>query len=350
MSWRSRLDNSDMASPGTQPAITANTHRHKPTRHLTDLRFCCAPNVVTASEAREAHVIRANSNRLLCGPGLAISVFVRYTAKTFIGGPLHVEGGRVNRVAVVAGASRGVGRGVAAELASQGFRVFATGRTVVDADLPRTVRRLPCDHRDDRLVAEVFDHVLAEAGRIDVLVIAVWGGYERMVEDGEFTWSRPFWLQPAWRWEAMMGAGVRAAFVASQHAAVAMVDAGRGLIVQLSYWSAQRYLGNTVYGIAKAATDKMASDMAHELADHGVVVVSLYPGLVRTEAVLDAGVFDLSNSESPEFLGRAVAALADDDEVMRHSGHVLVAAQLAKEYGFEDIDGRHPRPLGLADA
>lgn len=93
----------------------------------------------------------------------------------------------------------------------------------------------------------------------------------------------------------------------------------------------------------------MAADMGHELKPHGVTVVSLYPGLVRTEAVLASGVFDLSNSESPEFIGRAVAALANDPQVARRNGSVLVAAALAEHYGFTDIDGRQPRPLTLAD-
>lgn len=253
------------------------------------------------------------------------------------------------RVAVVTGASRGIGRGVSHELANQDWNVYATGRSVAAADLPRSVRRLTCDHTDDQAVAGVFAEVVSEAGQIDVLVNGVWGGYERMVEDGRFTWGDPFWLQPTWRWDAMMGTGVRAALVASQHAASAMVAAGRGLIVHLSHWAAQKHLGNTIYGISKAATDKMAADMAHELKKHNIVVVSVYPGLVRTEAVLSAGIFDLSNSESPEFLGRVVAALADDEDAMRHSGKVLVAAQVAEEYGFTDIDGKQPRPLTLAD-
>src|SRR5262249_30428614 len=157
----------------------------------------------------------------------------------------------------------------------------------------------------------------------------------------------PFWQQPLWRWDAMMTAGVRAAFVASQHAARTMVQARRGLIVHISAWAAQKHIANTLYGMSKAATDKMTADMGHELKAHGVAVVSLYPGLVRTEAVLAAGVFDLSNSESPEFIGRAVAALANDPEVLGRSGSVLVAAALAKEYGFTDINGRQPRPLTL---
>jgi NAD(P)-dependent dehydrogenase (short-subunit alcohol dehydrogenase family) len=147
----------------------------------------------------------------------------------------------------------------------------------------------------------------------------------------------------------MMTAGVRAAFVAGQHAARLMVPARRGLIVNISFWAAQTYLGNTLYGMAKAATDKMTSDMAHELKPHGVTAVSLYPGLVRTELVLAAKVFDLSNSESPEFIGRVVAALAADPQVSSRTGKVLVAAAVAEEYGVTDIDGRRPRPLTLAD-
>ncbi len=104
------------------------------------------------------------------------------------------------------------------------------------------------------------------------------------------------------------------------------------------------------YGVSKAATDKLTADMAHELRKHNVAVVSLYPGMVRTEKVMEAAAFlDLSNSESPQFMGRAVAALASDPDIMRKSGQVLVAASLALEYGFTDIDGKQPRPLTLAD-
>jgi dehydrogenase/reductase SDR family protein 1 len=161
--------------------------------------------------------------------------------------------------------------------------------------------------------------------------------------------GHPLWEQPRWRWDAMMTAGVWAALVAGQLAARRMVPARRGLIVNLSSWAAQTYIGNVLYGVAKAATDKLTADMAHELRRHGVTAVSLYPGLVRTEAVLAARVFDLSNSESPQFIGRAVAALAGDPEVLRWSGQVVVAAALAREYGFTDLDGRQPRPLTLAD-
>ena len=253
------------------------------------------------------------------------------------------------RVAVVTGASRGVGRGVAAALDAAGMRVYATGRTVESAALPEGVVRVACDHTDDDAVGRLFARVERESGRLDVLVNNAWGGYERMVEDGRFTWALPFWEQPAWRWDAMITAGVRAAFVASQLAARLMVPARRGLIVNISHWAAQKRIGNTLYGIAKAATDKLTNDIAIELRPHGVAVVSLYPGLVRTEAVLGAGVFDLSNSESPEFIGRAVYGLFTDPDLLALSGKTLVAAELSQQYGFTDIDGKMPRPLTLGD-
>ena len=252
-------------------------------------------------------------------------------------------------IALVTGASRGVGRGVAVSLHEAGATVYGSGRSIDNADLPGAVTRLKCDHTDDAGVRLLFEQISSEHEQLDILVNNAWGGYERMVEDGKFTWAERFWDQPAWRWKAMMTAGVRAAFVASQHAARLMAPRRRGLIVNVSQWAAQKYLGNVIYGVSKAATDKLSADTAAELGEHGVTVVSLYPGLVRTEAVLAAGVFDLSNSESPEFTGRAVAALAADPEVQRWSGQVLVAAQLGVDYGFTDVDGRSPRPLTLAD-
>ncbi|MCU1262117.1 MAG: short chain dehydrogenase [Bryobacterales bacterium] len=195
-----------------------------------------------------------------------------------------------------------------------------------------------------------FDRVAGEAGKIDILVNNVWGGYERMVEDGIFTWAKPFWEQGLWRWDAMFSAGVRAHYHASRLAAKSMVASKSGLIVNISFWAAQKHIGNVAYGVSKAATDKMTSDMAVELRPYGVTAVSLYPGLVRTEKVMAAAAWlDLTNSESPEFIGRSVAALAADPDVIRHTGTVLVAASVALEYCFTDIDGKTPRPLTLAD-
>jgi NAD(P)-dependent dehydrogenase (short-subunit alcohol dehydrogenase family) len=255
------------------------------------------------------------------------------------------------KTAVVTGATRGVGRGIAHELARCGARVYATGRSApAEGARDGRLTTLRCDHRQDDEVDATFGLVAREAGTIDILVNSVWGGYEQMVEAGAFTWPKPFWQQPLWRWDAMFAAGVRAHYRASQLAASHMVERRRGLIVNISHWAAQKYIGNVAYGVAKAATDKMTADMATELKGLGVAAVALYPGMVRTEKVMEAAQWlDLTNSESPEFSGRAVVALATDPEVLRHSGCVRVVADLAREYGFTDIDGTTPRALTLAD-
>ena len=255
------------------------------------------------------------------------------------------------KVALVTGASRGVGKGIALELVEAGATVYITGRSVDDMQyLKGKGTALECDHRNDEQVQKAFAQIADEQGRLDLLVNNVWGGYENMMEDGAFTWSLPFWQQPLWRWDAMFQAGVRAHYVAAQCAARVMVAQQSGLIINISFWAAQKYLGNVAYGVSKAATDKMTADMAHELGEHKVAVVSLYPGLVRTELVMQAAAWlDMSNSESPQFIGRAVTALAADPKVLDRSGKVVVAAQLAQEYGFTDIDGKTPRPLTLND-
>ena len=252
--------------------------------------------------------------------------------------------------AIVTGGTKGVGKGVALGLAHDGARVFVTGRTAIDREcIDAGIQLVVCDHTIDRQVEDAFARILLE-GAADILVNGVWGGYERMVENGEFTWPKPFWEQPLWRWDAMFDAGVRAHFHASQLVAPSMIAQGRGLIVNISTWAAQKRIANVPYGASKAATDKMTADMAVELKPRGVTVVCLYPGLIRTEKVMEASQWlDLSNSESPEFIGRAVAALATDPAVSRHTGRVLIAAQLAADYGFTDVDGKRPRPLSIAD-
>ena len=243
-----------------------------------------------------------------------------------------------------------MGRGVALGLSAAGFTVFATGRSIDSAELPPSIVRIRCDHVRDDETALVFQRIAEATEGLDVLVNSAWGGYERMMEDGQFTWPLPFWQQPAHRWHSMMDAGVRSAFMASAHAARSMITRRKGLIVNISFWAARKYLGNTIYGISKAATDKMSVDMAHELRDHGVTVLSLYPGLVRTEAVLQAaesGWMDLANSESPEFIGRVVAALSAEPNLNKRSGKVVIAAQVAKELDVLDTDGKQPIPLTL---
>ncbi len=273
------------------------------------------------------------------------------------------------KVAIVTGASRGVGKGVALGLGEAGATVYVTGRTIEEgtssSGWPGTIGQtaaevtrlggqgiaVRCDHRDEKEIERLFQRVLGEHDHLDLLVNNAWGGYEHMVHDGQFTWLNRFWQQPLWRWDAMFQAGVRGAYVASQYVAQKMVEQRSGLIVNISFWSAQKYMSNVAYGTAKAAVDHMAIDMAHELREHHVAVVALYPGLVRTESIMEAAeYFDLSNSESPQFIGRAVAGLLADPDIMQKSGQILVAAALALEYGFTDIDDKQPKPLTLETA
>ncbi|MBB3397322.1 MULTISPECIES: SDR family NAD(P)-dependent oxidoreductase [unclassified Rhizobium] len=272
-------------------------------------------------------------------------------------------------VALVTGASRGVGRGIALSLLAEGATVHVTGRTRSEAEASLGGKRagsleglaleaaaLPgrlvvhhCDHSNDAETERVAEEIRA-ANRLDILVNNAWPGYENMVEDGDFTWPRPFWEQPVWRWDAMIGTALRAAFMMSRAVAPTMISTQRGLIVNISFWAAQFYDGNTIYGMAKAAADKMAADFAHELRPHKVAAVALYPGLVRTEAVMqNAEYFDLSNSESPRFIGHVIAGLWRDPALMSKSGRVLVAAELGREYDIADVDGYRPVPLSAAD-
>ncbi len=273
------------------------------------------------------------------------------------------------KVALVTGASRGVGKGVALGLSEAGATVYITGRTVEEGQaavaLPGTIHQaaaevseqggegiaVRCDHRDDQQVAALVARITQERGRLDILVNNVWGGYEHFNDGTEFWNEAGFWTTPIDRWDKMFQAGVRAHYVASTLAAPLMIAQGGGLIVNISFFAAQRDDRGVGYGVAKAADDRMAACMAHELRPHNVAAVSLYPGLVRTESVLKAAeYFDMSNSESPQFIGRAVAALAADPEIMRKSGQVLVAAEVALAYGFTDVDGRQPRPITVAEA
>jgi dehydrogenase/reductase SDR family member 1 len=242
-------------------------------------------------------------------------------------------------VALVTGASRGVGRGVAIALHALGYRVYATGRTIDAADLPTNVIRITCDHTRDSDTAAAFDRVASEDGHLDLLVNSAWGGYERMVDNGVFTWGAPFWEQPMHRWASMIDAGVRAAFVCSAYAARLMVPRRTGLIANISFHAAREYVGNVIYGISKAATDKLTADMAHELRAHGISAVSIHPGMVRTEAVLAAaagGWLNLAGSQSPQLQGRVIAALAADPNLLDRSGQAHATAALAQHYAIED--------------
>jgi dehydrogenase/reductase SDR family member 1 len=269
------------------------------------------------------------------------------------------------KIALVTGASRGIGKGIALGLAERGATVIITGRTLIEGSapskLPGTVQQtadqvndigghgiaMACDHADDSQTLKVFEQIKRDYRRLDILVNNVWAGYEHFTDGTRFWEERGFWDMPLSRWHKQFDCGVRAHFVCSQQAVPIMMENGSGLIVNISFWAAQQSdMGDPAYCAAKAADDAMARSMAHHLSSHNIAVVSLYPGLVRTESVMaNAQHFDLSNSESPQFVGRAVGALATDANVMRQSGKILVSAQVALDYEFTDIDGKQPRPF-----
>ena len=260
------------------------------------------------------------------------------------------------KVAVVTGASRGVGKGIALGLGEAGATIYVTGRSLESSDDPRgslsrTVQEITalggtgvavrCNHADDAQVKAVFDQVRSEQGRLDVLVNNAMSTPQRtdLPEGAESFWDlHPFWEVPVRFWDAFHTVGLRSHYVASAFAAPLMIEAGAGLIVCISAPGAIRYVGNIPYGVGKAGIEKLVVDMAEELRPHNVASVSLWPGFTRTEDVLaQRDVYpDLSGTVSQLFPGRAVAALATDPRVMEKTGARLKASDLAGEYGFTD--------------
>jgi dehydrogenase/reductase SDR family protein 1 len=262
------------------------------------------------------------------------------------------------RVAVVTGASRGVGKGIALGLGEAGATVYVTGRSLESSDDPRgslaeTAAEIAglggkgvaarCDHTDDGQVEAVFQQVRAEQGRLDVLVNNVMSTPQReeLPAGALSQWDlHPFWQVPISFWDAFHTVGLRSHYVASAFAAPLLIEGAGGLIVSISAPGSGRYVGNVAYGVGKAGVEKLATDMAEELRPYNVASVSLWPGFIRTEDVLgQPEVYpDLSAAVSPLFPGRAVAALVADPAVLDKTGQRLKASELASEYGFSDVD------------
>jgi NAD(P)-dependent dehydrogenase (short-subunit alcohol dehydrogenase family) len=256
----------------------------------------------------------------------------------------------------VTGASRGIGKGCAIELGAAGATVYVTGRTLAEGEgpLPGTVGAtaaevdaaggrgvaVRCDHRRDEDVAALFARVREEAGRLDVVV------NNAFLIPRELTSGRPFWETPISNYDDMLDVGTRSAYVASHFAAPILVAQGRGLIVNVSSSGAVEYAWHVAYGVGKAALDRITADAARELRPHGVAVVSVWPGLVRTERTSRAAGrvpgLDFSGAESQRFTGRAVVALANDPGVLARSGRAFSSRELAEAYGFRDVDGKLP--------
>ena len=276
------------------------------------------------------------------------------------------------KVAVVTGASRNAGRGIALELGEAGATVYVTGRSVrggkpttanAVGNIDETAEMVTagggtgvpvqCDHAVDSEVEALFERVEQEQGRLDLLVNNVWGGYEDMEGFGA-----SFWEQPPWRWDKMFGAGVRAHFVASRFAVPLMLPHGQGLVVSTTFWDRDKYFPPLPYHLAKTAVNRMAYGMALELREHGIAAVALSPGWLRTEYILREYETDdlsahkidaLATSESTRYVGRAVVALMTAPNIMDKSGCVLTVGDLAREYGFTDVDGRQVPPFRIPE-
>lgn len=266
------------------------------------------------------------------------------------------------KVAVVTGASRGIGRGIALSLGDMGATVYVTGRSTleqpgqvplagtVDETAAEVTRRggtgiaVRCDHRNDAEVEALFQRIQSEQGRLDLLVNNAWAGYEGLHDGSDFPMEQKFWQRRLSFWDDNLF-GLRAAYIASALAARIMVEQGSGLIVCVSHRIRPDQFGSPAYHIAKTATDRLAAEMAHDLRPHNVTALALYPGLVRTEGIMKyAEYMDLTHSESPEYIGRAVAALAADAAVFEKTGRTLWVSDLAREYAFTDTDGTQPVP------
>jgi NAD(P)-dependent dehydrogenase (short-subunit alcohol dehydrogenase family) len=260
------------------------------------------------------------------------------------------------KVALVTGASRGLGRGIAVALGAAGWTVWITGRSgrasgptshppgtvedtadAVTAAGGRGIAAI-CDHRDDNHVRAVVARVQAESGALRLLVNNAWGGYERLNAGEWEEWNAPFWEQPLELWDAMFDGGVRAHYVSTALCAPLLRAAPGGLVVTVSMAAGAAHDARygVAYSVAKAADDRLALALSTALARDGVASVGLHPRLVRTEGVMRfAEYLDLTGSQSPEGVGAVVAALAADDAAMSLTGRALTVTDLARRYGID---------------
>lgn len=294
------------------------------------------------------------------------------------------------RVAVVAGATRGAGRGIAAALGEAGATVVCTGRstgsTRYEYDRPETIEETAelvthfggtgiaavVDHLDSDQVACLAERIRKEHGRIDVLVNDIWGG--ELLKGGPAQWNTPIWELDLDQGLRLLRLAIDTHLITSHHLLPLLIEEPGGLLVEVTDgttdYNASRYRISVFYDLAKVAVNRLAFSQGHELAPHGATAVSITPGWLRSEMMLDnfgvseeswrdsldptradRGLFvappDFAISESPRYVGRAIAALARDPDVARWNGGSLSSGQLAKVYGFTDLDGTQPNAWGF---
>ena len=255
------------------------------------------------------------------------------------------------KIAVVTGASRGIGKGVALALGELGATVYVTGRTTGEGE--RTIdttarqvteaggegRAIQCDHGDDNDIAALFERIGQEVDCIDILVNNVYK------IPNPPAWGGGYWDHPIQVWDDQVGIGLRAHYVASWHAAALMFKSEGAAMFNISSPGGQSYHFSSSYGAGKAGLDRLTKDMAHELDPKGIPAVVIYPGSVATEFIQDhaeAQGMDLSQSQTPLLVGRSVAALAATDDLMKRTGQILWVEDLVEEFDLFDENGTRP--------
>lgn len=243
-------------------------------------------------------------------------------------------------VAVVTGASRGAGRGIATALAGRGWRVYGTGRTISEA--PAGGVAVPLDHRDDAAVGRLFERVEQESGRLDLLV------NNAAVISDDLVGPEPFWEKPR-ELADVLDVGLRSSYIAAWHAAPLLLARERGLIVFTSSPGSVCYMHGPAYGAQKAGVDKMAADMAVDFRGTGVATVSIWMGILLTDKLRSAFQDNSAaltafaeQAETPEFTGHLIDALYRDPALGEVSGHTVIGAELGQRYGITDDGGRRP--------
>lgn len=255
------------------------------------------------------------------------------------------------RIAVVTGASRGIGKGIAIALGERGCTVYVTGRTAGDGDrtIDETARRvtdaggegraIQCDHGEDGQIEALFQQIGREAGHIDVLVNNVYK------IPNPPAWGGGFWDHPIQIWDDQVGIGLRAHYVASWHAAPLLFASENAAILNVSSPGGRVYHFSSSYGAGKAGLDRLTADMAIELEPKNIPAIVLYPGSVATEFILDSAAArgsDLSQAQTPLFVGRTAAALLESDDLMKRTGSIQWVEDLAEEFDVVGENGTRP--------
>ncbi len=278
----------------------------------------------------------------------------------------HLE----RKIALVTGATRGIGKGIAIGLGETGATVYITGRTLeptgdhLGGSLRETESAVieaggvcipvQIDHSDDEQIRQLFERIEREQnGQLDILVNNVYAGVQAVRE----AYGKNFWESEPSFWDAANNVGLRSHYVASIYAARMMTKRKQGIIFTISSWGGMSYIFSVPYGVGKSACDRLAADMAKELKQHNVTSLAIYPGIVGTEQITifakeqssDNGKSSLFgdgyNWETPLFTGRAIANLASDKNIIKYTGKIQIVAEVAKRYGF--VDQNENRPVSL---